>query len=407
MVAGSLIFAGCVTTPENHAGRGRWRRGLTLIPGCNSLPIVPGPVFICADESSDIYALRLVGWLRQHGLRVADGYGSQLESSSAVVVLMTPSAGRSTEIAGKLGRARALGRPIFGLLVDGEPFVDDFEDVSDGELPGQLLDRLAALHPSAPVREAPAGRGFGWHWLLWAPVVALALLATEGLGRPTAAAAVGQFAERLAVPVSFMILLIGAFRLRRFTFAVVAAIIDAALAVLYRAVGPSVPIDFLAGYRGVLGYYAFYGLVGAVALIALVVALVWYLVRRPRRFTVWSAVVLPLLVAAGVLDFVYWLPYGFGEFDTWPFLLLLVILAQAAVDPDRDVRRMAAFAALATVALRTVWVLTATPRPFIHPEFAAGAAAALAVATMGLALSLRRARRAVRPPGSGPGRPAG
>jgi hypothetical protein len=344
-------------------------------------------VFISADEADNTFVLRLVGWLRGHGYRVADGYGSQLDDSTAVLVVMTPSSQRSPEVVRQLERAAALRRPVFGLLLDGEPFVPDFVDVTDGTMPDPLIERLRALDPVRQERPVRSGPGWPWVLLIAALVVVTAYrLATPGPG------AVGAVAQQLAVPVGFGVLLVGAMRMRRATFAVPAAVI-LVLGTIADQVGRYVPITFLDGLRPWLGYPVYGGLVGVAVMLALIAALAWYLLRHPVQVTRWSAPILVLLLVSAGLDLYYWRPYGIWALDTWPYLTLLAALAMAAIEPERQVRLVAGYAGLAVVVLRTIWLFTLTPNAYLPAEPAAGAATALALATLGLALSVRRPRR--------------
>jgi Protein of unknown function (DUF3105)/TIR domain len=79
---------------------------------------------------------------------------TQIQSCAAVVVVMTPGAEQSAWVAGEIGYAQQLGKPILPLLLDGAPFASlghlPAERVVGGGLPGApFVDQLRALAPMA------------------------------------------------------------------------------------------------------------------------------------------------------------------------------------------------------------------------------------------------------------------
>ncbi|GAA1407994.1 Hsp70 family protein [Catellatospora coxensis] len=131
-----------------------------------------GPVFISFSREHDApYARRLAAHLVASGLSilydtqpVTDSWWStytrsQLDSCSAVIVVMTPAAQRDGWVAREVEHARRLGRPVLPLLLEGLPWptMSEQEDVTGGGLPGAtFVQRLQAATGGAPaVVEAP------------------------------------------------------------------------------------------------------------------------------------------------------------------------------------------------------------------------------------------------------------
>ncbi|WP_203909589.1 Hsp70 family protein [Rhizocola hellebori] len=124
-----------------------------------------GQVFISFSHEHDAgYAARLAAHLAAAG--VAARYDTQpmsenwwetytraqVDSCTAVIVVMTPEAQVSGWVGREVDRARAQGKPIAALLLRGESFVPgvEFEDVRDGSMPGpQLVERFTAGEPAA------------------------------------------------------------------------------------------------------------------------------------------------------------------------------------------------------------------------------------------------------------------
>lgn len=127
-----------------------------------------GPVFISFSREHDAaYATRLAGHLAAAGVyTVHDGQPAsderwefytrhQLDSCTAVLLVMTPEAEGSASVARELGRARELGKPVVALLLRGTPFqgVTEYAPVTADGLPGP--DLAARLRPAAGVPDDP------------------------------------------------------------------------------------------------------------------------------------------------------------------------------------------------------------------------------------------------------------
>jgi hypothetical protein len=142
---------------------------------------VTGHVFISFDRSAALpYTDGLARFLAGAGVlvwydREVGGeqrwahVAAQIQTAAAVVVVMTPGAEQSAWVAGEIGYAQQLGKPILPLLLDGAPFAGlthlPAERVVSGGLPGAgYVDQLRALAPMAqlppvgPMTPAPARR---------------------------------------------------------------------------------------------------------------------------------------------------------------------------------------------------------------------------------------------------------
>ena len=152
-----------------------------------------GSVFISYSRADEAYVARLFDHFRNcgltcwydEGLRAGDVYPRQLatriETSAAVVVVMTAAAADSTWVANEIEYARTYGRPILPLLLSGSGLLLvaalDREEVTAGQMPSphftdELL-RLCAVEPgpaAPPVLDPTtgvlvAGDGQGvWAW---------------------------------------------------------------------------------------------------------------------------------------------------------------------------------------------------------------------------------------------------
>jgi hypothetical protein len=130
----------------------------------------PGAVFVCHSQADGReYAERLAAFLEDSGVaawldrEIVSGQRwtqiieNQLDTCSAVAVVMTPAANRSEWVDREIAHARAAGKPILPLLRAGRPFFSlanvQYEDVTDGSLPGpEFMARLrtiAAVRPPA------------------------------------------------------------------------------------------------------------------------------------------------------------------------------------------------------------------------------------------------------------------
>ncbi len=116
--------------------------------------------FISYSRSDGPYVARLAEWLRAAGIPVwADQnieYGEawtqqiekNLDAASAVIVVMTPSARDSLWVNREIARAERKNKPVFPLLLSGEPLLQfettQYEDVSSGALPSpRFADSVA------------------------------------------------------------------------------------------------------------------------------------------------------------------------------------------------------------------------------------------------------------------------
>jgi hypothetical protein len=131
---------------------------------------VTGHVFISYSHRADAtYVDRLARYLSNAGVPVwfdqeivsgsrwTSVIREQLETSAAVIVVMTPEAEQSDWVNREIAQAEATGRPIFPLLLRGNRFFTlahlQYEDVQGAKMPdAQFVARLSArLTPVAPL----------------------------------------------------------------------------------------------------------------------------------------------------------------------------------------------------------------------------------------------------------------
>jgi hypothetical protein len=128
-----------------------------------------GHVFISyRHESGDGYVTRLASYLAGKGIPVwfdreiisgdrwLEVIRHQVDTCSAVVVVMTPQAEASRWVDRELSRAEEMHRPILPLLRAGGRFFRladiHYEDVTDGRLPGEeFVERLRTFLPMRPL----------------------------------------------------------------------------------------------------------------------------------------------------------------------------------------------------------------------------------------------------------------
>jgi hypothetical protein len=138
-----------------------------------------GQILISFSREHDAgYAARLAGHLAAAG--VATRYDAQpmseqwwetytraqVDGCTAVIVVMTPEAQRSGWVGREIERARLQGKPIVGLLLRGESFLDgvEFEHVSGGGMPGPgFADRFVEREAErrVPVQGGALGLAVG------------------------------------------------------------------------------------------------------------------------------------------------------------------------------------------------------------------------------------------------------
>jgi hypothetical protein len=127
-------------------------------------------VFISYAHADEYYVGRLVEHLRSESVDVwrddqiatSQPWDAVLEeridTCGAVVVVMSPAAVGSYWVGVELDHARRRGRPIFPLLLDGEPLfglgVLQYETVTGGRMPSSSF--IAQLHGPGPAAEAAA-----------------------------------------------------------------------------------------------------------------------------------------------------------------------------------------------------------------------------------------------------------
>jgi hypothetical protein len=125
--------------------------------------------FSCADDAG--YVARLAGHLAAAGVGARydtqpmseqwwETYArAQVDACMALIVVMTPEARQSGWVAREIDRARELGKPVVGLLLRGESFLDgvDYEDVRGGGMAGPgFAQRFRQAEPES---EAPYETG--------------------------------------------------------------------------------------------------------------------------------------------------------------------------------------------------------------------------------------------------------
>jgi len=132
-------------------------------------------VFISYSHRDSDYAHELEDALQQRGFSVwideRIDYGTRwpqvieerLDACAALIVLMTPRSRGSNWVQNELARAQYKGKPIFPLLLEGEPWLavqaTQYVDVRDGKLPAErFYDRLGQvlLTPDTPTPSPPA-----------------------------------------------------------------------------------------------------------------------------------------------------------------------------------------------------------------------------------------------------------
>lgn len=144
---------------------------LAALPAPAIIGRVPAHVFVSYASHDVEYVRRLLEHLEQarvpvwadrdiaYGAQWATVISQQIETSAAVIVVMTPEADASTWVAREINFAKRWQKPIFPLLLAGEALRtlagDGVVDVTDGELPGpDTIDRLRAAVAAAPDPEA-------------------------------------------------------------------------------------------------------------------------------------------------------------------------------------------------------------------------------------------------------------
>lgn len=167
-----------------------------------------GQVFISYSSTDRPYVQRLAQYLQSFGLRVwydphiavgeqfAKTIEREIDTSVAVIVVMSPAAAASKWVPREMEWADRQNKPILPLLLAGSVFFQyvntHYENVSDGRLPSPQfvaeLQRLAAappvgLHPpppAPPVRAVPTRRARTWVVVALVPVVIVCGGATWG-----------------------------------------------------------------------------------------------------------------------------------------------------------------------------------------------------------------------------------
>jgi hypothetical protein len=167
---------------------------------------VSGYAFIGDSRVDRAYADNLALNLRKSGIAVWYDYElasgdrweqvikDRIDGCAALIVVMTPSAEQSNWVKREINRAEMRAKPIFPLLLEGDPFFRlnhlQFDDVIGGGLPSdRLTDRLRTLltpdtrlvTAAIPVRARVTG-------VAPTPSCALAMCAELGPGAVGAAA---------------------------------------------------------------------------------------------------------------------------------------------------------------------------------------------------------------------------
>jgi len=134
-----------------------------------------GQVFVSYSRTDSAYvtsllrhldALHIPVWIDRERINTGDRWAQllreQVDSSAAVVVVMTPAAEESEWVALEVERARSKGKPILPLLLAGDPFFTlatlHYNDVRGGRMPPPEFGRrlLALATPVVPpVAEPP------------------------------------------------------------------------------------------------------------------------------------------------------------------------------------------------------------------------------------------------------------
>jgi hypothetical protein len=152
----------------NLADHGGW-------VGSANLSLVAGHDLIIFTNRASSYGARLTDHLTQAGIPVGSpfeqtrgdrmtGLIRAVEGAAALVVIMTPDAGSSPLVFQDLIFAQFANKPVFPLLLDGEPiagYKDGYEDVRGGLLPSEsfvarLREVVSADPPAAPEVRQPA-----------------------------------------------------------------------------------------------------------------------------------------------------------------------------------------------------------------------------------------------------------
>jgi formylglycine-generating enzyme required for sulfatase activity len=131
-------------------------------------------IFISYSHQDSDYARKLENALKRQGFEIwiddRIDYGTrwpqviqeQLDASAAVIVVMTSRSYGSEWVQNELARAKAKGKPVFPLLLEGDTWLavqaTQYVDVRDGRPPSKrFYDRLArVVLPRAAAPEAPA-----------------------------------------------------------------------------------------------------------------------------------------------------------------------------------------------------------------------------------------------------------
>lgn len=167
-------------------------------------------VFVSYSSTDAAYVERLVRHLETtgfpcwydckepSGIRFDKVIAARIDKCAVVVLVMTPQSRASDWVANEFVYARQKQKPILPLLLSGKPFLDEarlnYEDVSDGELPGprftaalvELIGGTArarpsvAGHPAPPLIVTRAGRPYREPTPVWVTVIIAALGIASG-----------------------------------------------------------------------------------------------------------------------------------------------------------------------------------------------------------------------------------
>jgi hypothetical protein len=120
--------------------------------------IVASHTFVSYSPIDDVYVRRLAQHLRVRGVDVwlhPDGAvddWEKLETSAAVIVVMTPESDRCERVGYEVARAAEIQRPLRLVLLSGRPFDrfpdQPYEDVVGRRMPGESF--VAGLRELAP-----------------------------------------------------------------------------------------------------------------------------------------------------------------------------------------------------------------------------------------------------------------
>jgi hypothetical protein len=128
-----------------------------------------GHAFVSYAHVDFAYVRRLVAWLRQRGVdgwvddeidrgaRWSEVLRERIESCAVLVLVMSPAAAESEYVRREVDLARALGKRIKPLLLEGGVIFDlgavQYEDVRDGRMPGEVFVAGLPRRHTTVVRE--------------------------------------------------------------------------------------------------------------------------------------------------------------------------------------------------------------------------------------------------------------